>query len=108
MQLYEALYPLLLPSQATTLSDELSTLFDSVFSTSYLSKMRRKLGLINDSQKDIEDSKLVEDFLELLERTGADFHAAFRALESLPVPPSNQVTSPSFIMNEASLILFFG
>lgn len=104
MQLYEALCPLLLPSQATKLNDELSALFDSVFSTSYLSKMRRKLGLLGDNQKDIEDSKLVEDFLELLENTGADFHAAFRALESLQIPYYSQVT----LLQRRLYPLFFG
>uniref|UniRef100_A0A0B7A2E6 Selenoprotein O n=1 Tax=Arion vulgaris TaxID=1028688 RepID=A0A0B7A2E6_9EUPU len=60
-------------------------LFDEEFGRHYKMKMRQKLGL----KKELpEDGKLVENFLDTLLHTGADFTNCFRHLSKFPFPGS--------------------
>lgn len=59
-------------------------IFDEEFSKHYMSKMRKKFGLL---KKELpEDKELVERFLSTMEETGADFTNCFRCLSRLPLP----------------------
>ncbi|MEZ4600656.1 MAG: YdiU family protein [Syntrophotaleaceae bacterium] len=60
--------------------------FPDLFRRFWLSGMREKLGLFTEEE---EDGPLVRDFLEILQKTGADYTNTFRhlALETLPEAP---------------------
>uniref|UniRef100_G1KAH0 Selenoprotein O n=1 Tax=Anolis carolinensis TaxID=28377 RepID=G1KAH0_ANOCA len=57
--------------------------YDTEFGKHYLQIMRKKLGLIQLQLAD--DDKLVSDFLETMQVTGADFTNTFHFLSSFPV-----------------------
>ncbi|KAJ1161850.1 hypothetical protein NDU88_002331 [Pleurodeles waltl] len=76
-KLAEALVPELpLEMSETILEEE----FDVTYESHYLQKMRKKLGLVRLELED--DKKLVSDFLQTMEGTGADFTNSFRLLSS--------------------------
>jgi uncharacterized protein YdiU (UPF0061 family) len=54
--------------------------YEPAFETAYLAAMRAKLGLREERH---EDGALIEDLLDLLERTQADYTRFFRSLSSL-------------------------
>ncbi|KAI8495639.1 hypothetical protein Bbelb_266110, partial [Branchiostoma belcheri] len=58
--------------------------FDQTFSEHYLSKMRKKLGLV---RKELpEDKELFEALLQTMTETGADFTNTLRGLSKLSLP----------------------
>lgn len=76
-KLAQALVPELpLEMSETILEEE----FDATYENQYLQKMRKKLGLVHLELED--DKKLVSEFLQTMERTGADFTNSFRLLSS--------------------------
>lgn len=88
----EALVPELSLEEAL---DELRN-YDTTYKECYLSKMRKKLGLLNKTLP--EDEKLIENFLATMEATGADFSNCFRSLSRLSLPNNSD--------HEASLQAF--
>lgn len=64
------------------LNDELSTISD-LFSNHWFARMKTKLGLISDKSNSNEDEKLVEMWLDYLEKEKIDFTLSFRKLADL-------------------------
>ncbi|XP_078661704.1 protein adenylyltransferase SelO, mitochondrial-like [Branchiostoma floridae x Branchiostoma belcheri] len=68
----------------TVLSKPVLEEFDQTFSEHYLSKMRKKLGLV---RKELpEDKELFEALLQTMTETGADFTNTLRGLSKLSLP----------------------
>ena len=63
--------------QAVQRAEEVLKGFSERFDAAYLNGMRQKLGL---STVEDDDAKLVDEFLSLLAKDGADFTLAFRRL----------------------------
>jgi len=59
-------------------------IFDTEYERVYMRLMRNKLGLL--AVKEDSDDKLVEDLLEVMAKTGADFTNTFRCLSRFPTP----------------------
>ncbi|MDJ0777005.1 MAG: YdiU family protein [Gammaproteobacteria bacterium] len=78
-----SLLPLLDPDQekATEIAQNALNQFPDLFFEAFFTRMRAKLGLITAEESDTE---LVQEWLDLLERNGADFTLAFRRLAELP------------------------
>jgi uncharacterized protein YdiU (UPF0061 family) len=75
----ESLLPLIdaQPERAVDAATEIVSGFAALFAESWLSGMRRKLGL---TTAESEDRRLAEDLLEAMHRNQADFTLTFRAL----------------------------
>ena len=56
--------------------------FPDLYAEAYFERLREKFGL---AASEADDTRLIEDFLDLLERTRGDFTLAFRRLSELPV-----------------------
>jgi uncharacterized protein YdiU (UPF0061 family) len=81
-RLAEAMLPLLhpAPETAVTLATDVLDRFMTLFERQWLDGMRARLGLF-DAQAD--DRALVDDLLQWMRRTGADYTNTFRTLTSL-------------------------
>ncbi|CAH2278204.1 Hypothetical predicted protein [Pelobates cultripes] len=66
--------------------------YDSEFQRWYMQKMRKKLGLIQAELE--EDSSLISDLLETMNKTGADFTNTFRVLSKYA---GNSVNAEDFL-----------
>jgi uncharacterized protein YdiU (UPF0061 family) len=75
----ETLLPLIdrTPERAAQLAGEVIATFSTQFGEHWLDGLRRKIGL---STREAEDSKLLEQLLDLMHRGQADFTLTFRAL----------------------------
>ncbi|HDQ40895.1 MAG TPA: YdiU family protein [Desulfonatronum sp.] len=84
----ETLLPLLAPDQATAvrLAREILAAFFQTFRAAWLAGMRAKLGL---TMEEAKDEALVQDLLDCMHRTRADFTNTWRelALKNLPSKP---------------------
>ncbi|XP_064400171.1 protein adenylyltransferase SelO, mitochondrial-like [Halichondria panicea] len=69
-------------------------IFDEEFEKNYLSKMRRKLGLLHHELPN--DSDLIESLFDVMHKTGCDFTNGFQAL-SLISPQGNPGESDSTV-----------
>ncbi|MGD8189321.1 protein adenylyltransferase SelO [Brevibacillus ginsengisoli] len=75
----EALLPLLHEDQeqAVKLAQDAISDFNELYQQEWLSGMRAKLGLLNEEQ---EDESLIEDLLNMMQKSRADYTNTFRAL----------------------------
>ena len=81
-RLAEALLPLLHDDQhkAVSIANERVERFGDVFSAAFLAVFRRKLGL---SVEEADDVSLIQDLLEAMASSKADFTGTFRALDDV-------------------------
>jgi len=78
--------------------------FNTEYNKHHLTKMRKKLGLF----KDIDgDDKLVEEFLECMYNTGADFTNSFRNLNKLKLPSDNEASRNESIEHMVDVLVTF-
>ena len=56
--------------------------FPDLYAEAYFERLREKFGLV---ATETDDAQLIQDFLDLLERSRGDFTLAFRRLSELPV-----------------------
>jgi uncharacterized protein YdiU (UPF0061 family) len=84
-RLGEALMPLFDDDQdkALELANESLQRYGALFGDAYLAGLRRKFGLLTESD---DDSELIQEFLKLLMDTGSDYTLSFRALMRGEVP----------------------
>ncbi|KAK9842567.1 hypothetical protein WJX81_006471 [Elliptochloris bilobata] len=87
-KLAEALAPVLPASRSRAEVD----VFDREFDRCYWATMRRKLGLLA-VDEGAADHTLIEDLLQVMQDTGADFTNTFRRLAMVPLPAAG--TQPS-------------
>lgn len=92
-RLAEAMLPLLDPDEKSAVDKVNEALdgFETRFQSHWLAGMRAKLGIFNEES---EDLALVQELLDWMERTQADFTNTFRALADPAAPPS---TDPGFL-----------
>ncbi|KAI1288435.1 Protein adenylyltransferase SelO, mitochondrial [Halotydeus destructor] len=90
-KLAEALKPLLPFEQSSKIINDV---YDNVYDTTYMEKMRNKLGLfhhVSDEASDVpNDKKLEELFMSTMASTMSDFTNSFRVLSQLPYPSDEQ------------------
>ena len=79
LRLAEAMLPLLHtdPQQATLLAEEAMSHFADWFNKTWLSGMRKKIGLFNAEDDDLD---LIQTLLQWMQATGADYTATFHQL----------------------------
>lgn len=73
--------------KSTTIEPLLKEYFDTVYYQEYDTLMRRKLGL--SGSKSEGDEELIEDLLDIMARSGADFTLTFRKLAIVDVVDSD-------------------
>ncbi|HGG59988.1 MAG TPA: YdiU family protein [Gammaproteobacteria bacterium] len=85
----ETLLPLLMQGDdtraAVAAAERLLNEFRDIYHQAWFDGMREKLGLVTQAR---DDARLIDDFLDLLDRDTADFTLAFRRLSSLGLEPS--------------------
>jgi uncharacterized protein YdiU (UPF0061 family) len=91
----ETLLPLIHEDQqkAVSLATDAVSGFPDTFRQFWLAGMRAKLGLSN---QEADDSALVEDLLDGMQRHGADFTNTFRDLASGSLPEASVFQAPEF------------
>lgn len=92
-KLAEALEPVLPLEETEEISN---SFFNEVYQNHFLSKMRKKLGLIQEFEN---DKKLVEELLNLMKETYGDFTNIFRSLSKLNISFDNEEEMLQIIMN---------
>ncbi|CAL8462348.1 g1881 [Coccomyxa elongata] len=97
-KLAEALAPLLDAGRARA---QLDALYAQEYHRTYQRIMRQKLGLLELVDEE-NDAALVEDLLEVMHKTGADFTNTFRWLAMVELPPTSSHSSGSHPNGEAS------
>ncbi len=88
--LAQALLPLLDDDEekAAEIAQAALDRFPDLFLGAYFERLRLKLGL---EESRPEDEKLIQDFLDLLEKSGSDFTLAFRRLSELPLGAATEL-----------------
>ncbi len=91
----EALLPLIHEDEnkAVKLAEERVNAFAPLYQEKWLDMMRAKLGLFGRRE---EDSALVGDLLDWMQREGADYTNTFRDLRAEAPPPGKPYDSPAF------------
>jgi uncharacterized protein YdiU (UPF0061 family) len=91
----ETLLPLIHADQqeAVSIANDAITGFSDTFHYYWLTGMRTKLGLIN---QEADDSGLVNDLLNCMQRQGADFTNTFRDLSSGSLPEASLFQATDF------------
>lgn len=78
--------------------------YDREFETTYLTRMRNKLGLINagDESKQ-QDLQLMEDLFQVMEKTGLDFTNTFRGFNKTNIAELKNLDSET-VLSQSKLI----
>ena len=85
--------------------------YDREFETTYLTRMRNKLGLINagDESKQ-QDLQLIEDLFKVMEKTGLDFTNTFRGFNKTNIAELKNLDSETELspskLNRLLLVTF--
>jgi len=74
---------LLLPTEKKRFEDAVEKYYESEYNTTFMSKMRNKLGLMQELP---EDKKLIDDLLNAMQDTGADYTNTLRCLSRMKLP----------------------
>jgi len=94
-RLCESLLPLLHEDveKASQLAEAAIEGYSAIFNLTWLSGMRRKLGLFGE---EADDLPLIQSLLEWMQETGADYTITFRDLISETAPTEGAYQSPAF------------